>query len=126
MNNLIEYSPEERFDYFVRRCADFQEVWGLATECDNWIIFKDADGEEVFPLWPHQELAQECMFQEHRDIGAGPQRIELTSFLQKCAPDMDQQGVRFGVFYDRARIGIAVEAKLLKEALTNEIRNIWQ
>lgn len=126
IDNLSSLSPQERYKYFVRYCADFENVWGLTIGDDNWVIFKDEEGEEIFPLWPHADLAEACCFEEHKTMGAKPQSISLDSFIQNCIPDMISDKVFFGIFYNRDREGLAVDGNTLKEALENEINTVWE
>ena len=126
IENLLKQSPENRYEYFVRYCADFEEVWGLVVGEDNWVIFRDPEGDEIFPLWPHHDLAEVCRFEEHEKMGATPQPIDLESFIKNCIPDMVTDGVYFGIFYDRARVGLAVSGLTLKNDLEGEVGAIWE
>ena len=84
----MSLSTEDRYTYFIRHCADFEQVWGLVVGEDNWVIFKDNEGDKIFPLWPHIELAELYCFEKHKKLGAKPQAINLEAFIQKCIPDM--------------------------------------
>ena len=123
IDNLLAYSPEERVDYFIRYCADFDEVWGLAVADDQWVIYKDKDGDEIFPLWPNRKLAEICMFDEHKKLNAQPQSIPLANFLSEFVPDMIKQGVSFGIFFDKKREGYILHPNALKKALEEELEN---
>lgn len=124
IDNLINHSPQERYDYFLRNCADLEQVWGLVVGEDNWVIFKDADGDEVFPVWPHSELAEVCCFEEHRKMGAMPQAIKLTSFIENCVPDMIADHIYFGVFFDNEGEGLAIDGGALKAELEAEVASL--
>ena len=126
IENLLKQSPEERLAFFVRYSADFEVVWGLSVGADNWVVFRDGDGDDVFPIWPHEDLADACCFEEHRAMGAKPQLIELEDFLSQCIPDMIEQQTLFGVFYDTNREGIAVDGDALKRALEDEVGSVWE
>jgi hypothetical protein len=126
IDNLLKQSPEERYNYFVRYCADFELVWGLVVGDNNWVIFKDAEGDEIFPVWSHADLAEVCCFKEHKEMGAKPQAISLDSFIKNCIPDMVSDGVYFGVFYDNEREGLVVEGGVLKAALEEEVGAVWE
>ncbi len=120
IENLLKQTPHNRYEYFIRYCADFEQVWGLVVGEDNWVIFKDDNGDEIFPLWSHPDLADTCCFDEHRKMGAIPQAIDLDSFIQNCIPDMESAGVYFGIFYDKLRVGLVVTSEELKIALEEE------
>ena len=126
IENLLKQSPEQRYEYFVRYSADFEQVWGLVVGEDKWVIFKDADGDEIFPLWSHPDLAAACCFEEHKQMGARPQAIALESFIQNCIPDMVSGEVRFGIFYDKSREGLVIEGETLKAALEDEVGSVWE
>ncbi|MCO7227523.1 DUF2750 domain-containing protein [Pleionea sp. CnH1-48] len=124
--NLLALSANERVEYFVRHCADFEEVWGLAVDDTSWVIIKDSDGDEAFLVWPHQELAEACCFPEHKELGAKPRKIPLESFINKCVPDMNEENIFFGVFYDKERSGLAIPASELGELLKAEAESVWE
>lgn len=126
IENLSNQPAQERYAYFVRYCADFQEVWGLTVGEDGWVIFKDSDGDEIFPLWPDKDLAETCCFEEHKTMGAKPQSISLESFLQNCIPDMIREKIYFGIFYNTSREGMAVDGETLKQALEDEVSKVWE
>ncbi|MCL1126078.1 DUF2750 domain-containing protein [Shewanella surugensis] len=126
IENLLKQSPEQRFEYFIRYCADFEQVWGLVVGEDNWVIFKDSEGGEIFPLWPHPDLADVCCFEEHKHLGAKPQPIGLESFIQNCIPDMVAGKVDFGIFYDASRQGLIIGGDALKVAFEEEVDTVWE
>lgn len=122
IENLLKLTQLERYNYFIRYCTDFNEVWGLTVGGEeNWVIFKTSNLGEVFPLWPHKDLALECMFQEHRDMGAVPESIPLDIFLEECVKDMEEDNVSFGVFYDLNREGLCVKPDVIKQDFNLEI-----
>ncbi len=121
IENLLNLTPEQRVEFFVRYCADFEKVWGLSVGQDNWVIFKDSDGDEIFPVWPHESLAELCAFHEHKEMGATPQEMTVYSFVEDCLSNPDLDGVYFGVFYDDKREGLVMESKVLKSALEEEL-----
>ncbi len=119
-DDLLELSRQDRFKYLVRNSADSQRVWGLKTD-ENWLIFRDEDGDEIFPVWPHEALADKCCFAEHKALGAKPHAITVDSFVNACIPDMLESSVGFGVFYDSNRKGLVVDGRDLKAAIENEL-----
>lgn len=126
IENLINQSAQDRYEYFIRYCADFETVCGLVVGEDNWVIFRDQSGDEIFPLWPHPDLAEACCFDEHKEMNATPQLIGLESFINNCVPDMVEDNVLFSIFYSKDREGLAIDGMNLKSALQEEISGTWE
>ncbi|MEM6495191.1 MAG: DUF2750 domain-containing protein [Pseudomonadota bacterium] len=121
IENLLNHSAQERVDYFIRYCADFEAVWGVVVGEDNWAIINGVDDDEIFLVWPHEKLVEHCMFDEHREMNATPQAISIDAFINHCIPDMARQEVLFGVFFGKDRQGMALPAETLKLALEKEL-----
>ena len=49
----------ERYDYFIRKVADWEEVWSLKVE-GGWAMVGNPDSDECIPFWPHPEYARIC------------------------------------------------------------------
>ena len=90
------------------------------------MIFKNREGPEILPLWPHADLAEACCFDEHKAMGAKPQSISLDSFTQNCIPDMVAQKIYFGIFYGNDRKAMIVSGDVLKKDLEAEIGSVWE
>lgn len=123
LQEALALSAADRYDYFVQCCAQYDQVWGLAVANDGWIIFNDAEGDEIFPVWPTEAHAKTCCFKEHKAQKAVPKAIKLSSFIERCIPDMHEEDILFGVFYDENGEGLSIEAELLHEAFIEELRD---
>lgn len=121
IENLFKLTNQERVDYFMRYCADWEEVWGLAINDDDWIVFKDGDEDEIFPLWPHQDLAEYCAFEEHKEMGAEPRSISIYSFIDDFINDPDLKDVYYGIFYNKEREALVLKGEALKNGLEAEL-----
>ncbi|SHJ67633.1 DUF2750 domain-containing protein [Aquimarina spongiae] len=121
IENLLKLSNEERVEYFVRYCADFEEVWGLAVDDNDWIIFEDLEGDKIFPLWPHKDLADFCAFEEHKEMGAKPRSISVYTFIKEFMDDPGLEDVYFGIFYNKDREALVLKGETLKQELEEEL-----
>ncbi len=120
IENLLKLSNKERVEYFIRYCSDFEEVWGLSVGQD-WIIFKDSEGDEIFPVWPHKDLAEFCAFDEHKEMGAKPRSISIYSFIKDYIGDPRLNNIYFGIFYNKEREAMVLEGDTLKNELELEL-----
>lgn len=121
IENLLKLNSEERVEYFLRYCADWEQVWGLTIGEGNWVIFKDSEGDEIFPLWPHQDLAEFCAFEEHKEMNAKPSSISIYKFIEDFIGDTDLQNVYYGIFYNTNREALVLEGKTLKIEIEKEL-----
>jgi hypothetical protein len=46
---MLSLSESERYAYFVKKAADWEEIWRLKTE-DGWILAGDDQGNELVPI----------------------------------------------------------------------------
>ncbi|MEF2294084.1 DUF2750 domain-containing protein [Virgibacillus dokdonensis] len=55
MNNkeieiVSNLSGIKRYEYFIKKVVDFEEVWGLYE--GGWAISESENGESLMPFWP--------------------------------------------------------------------------
>lgn len=103
---------ELRYLAFLSEILQTQKVWTLAQK-GGYLIFKDAEGDEVFPVWPDQTSALAFIPQEQMKSGVGPVEISLEPFVRLCIPDMEEEGVMFGVHYEMESNGLVVSSEKL-------------
>lgn len=107
-------SPAQRYGHFVRRVADWEEVWSLANG-DGWVLMADDEGHELIPVWPHPHYAEALAIGDW--AGHQPKPIPLADFLEKWLPGMARDGRRLAVFATREGKGIIVNPLRFKSDL---------
>lgn len=124
LENINKLSEEERYEYFVRQVVQFEQIWAISVNGD-YILFELHDGKTVFPVWSDEESAMEFMFEEHKNIGAVPDKISIDGFMSACIPDMINDNVYFGVFYNLDRESIIIDGASLLKDIEDEYGEIW-
>lgn len=119
INNVINLNVEDRYWYSIREIVKLGKVWAVSTP-ESWVTFVDNEGEEIFPIWPHKEVAEVCVFEELKVEGYSIEAIDYDKFKEFCIPDMVGDSILFGVFYDLNREGLAVNGEKLLEDLEEE------
>lgn len=107
IKNVINLDPEERYWYSIREIVKSEQVWAVGTS-ESWVTFVDEEGDEIFPVWPHKEVAEICIFEELKVEGYSIQSIAYDEFKEFCIPDMADDDILFGVFYDSKKQALAV------------------
>ncbi|MCL2310333.1 MAG: DUF2750 domain-containing protein [Proteobacteria bacterium] len=87
VKNIISLSSKERASYFVRKVADFEEVWGLYSKA-GWVTCATASGALGFPVWPESGFAALCAYGEWEETR--PKKILLPEFLCKWLPGLSR------------------------------------
>ena len=105
---------EERYEYFVKRVADWEQVWSLRS-ASGWSLAGAEDGREVIPVWPHEQFAAACS--EGAWKGDEPTPIPLDDWLEKWLPGMERDGRLVAVFPTPANSGAVVEPQRLRNDL---------
>jgi hypothetical protein len=82
---VLALPGEQRYSYFIKRVADWEQVWSLQDE-KGWVLTDDAAGHELVPVWPHPRFAEACVAGAW--AGSVPKAIELSEWLEYWIPGM--------------------------------------
>jgi hypothetical protein len=107
-----------RFEYFVKKVADNELLWGLGAD-DLWVMKGGPDGVEVMPLWPHARYAEMCATDQW--AGNAPHEITLDEWLEKWTPGLTRDGLKVGVFPVPGSGGVIMHASALKVHIDEEL-----
>jgi hypothetical protein len=119
IENVAKLNPFERYRYFIKKVADWREVWSLWN--DGWVLMADPEGIEVVPVWPHAKFAELCAIAEWNEYSARP--IGLEEFLNKWIPGMARDNRGIAVFPASNRETTTVNPIKLREDLEEELAN---
>lgn len=114
---LVQLSGGERYEYFVKKAADCQEVWSLGGD-DGWVM-AEADGQEAVPVWPHPAYAEMCATGSWQ--GHEPRPIPLSDWLEKWTPGLTRDGRGVAVFPLPEDRGVRVSPEYLENDLREEL-----
>lgn len=117
IQNIINLSKEERYNYFIRKVADFEQVWGLYN--DGWALLGDDLNNQVFPFWPEKEFAELCANDQWS--GYEPKSIDLDNFMEKWIPGMEKDKIEVNIFYTPQSKGVTISPNQLGNDLGEEL-----
>lgn len=104
----------ERFDYFVRKVADWEEVWSIGDD-DGWALSADESGRKLVPVWPASAFAEACCVAEW--VGYAPKAIKMHNWIDKWIPGMTTDSRYVAVFPTPADRGVVVTPEELADAI---------
>lgn len=118
IRNVLELSSNERYLYFVRKIADFEEVWGLRGD-SGWLTVHGANPDQVgFPVWPELEFAELCATDEWHGMTAS--KIALVDFLEKWLPGLSTDKRVVSVFPTSGSKSLLIDPLVLLEDIRRE------
>lgn len=121
MNNkefeaVIKLPGPKRYEYFIKKVADFEEVWGLFNQ--GWAQAEDKNNITI-PFWPKKEFASLCANDEWKDCT--PKSIELEKFIFNWLPGMKNDSVKPSIFMTPDDKGIVIDCEKLLDDLSEEL-----
>ncbi|MCT2561813.1 DUF2750 domain-containing protein [Chryseobacterium herbae] len=117
IENILKMSEDERYNYFVRKVADFEQIWGLSD--NGWALLGDDIGNQILPLWPEKEFAELCAVDQWKEHKAEP--IELDNFIEKWVPGMTKDKILINIFLTPKAKGTVISPADLYSDLQDEL-----
>lgn len=116
MNNkefdaVIKLPANKRYEYFIKKVVDFEEVWGLYN--DGWAMTQDETGKMLMPFWPKKEFAEFCSIGEWSDYV--PESIELEEFINDWLPGIKDDGYKVSIFWNNDDSAVLAVDILLRD-----------
>lgn len=119
LENVLKLGAPERYEYFIKKVIDLEEIWGLYN--NGWVEAEDDNGVKVLPFWPRQEFAKVCASNEWKTCT--PKSIDLDVFINRWIPGMQKDGKKPCIFYTDKDKGIVIECQRLLNDLELELEN---
>ncbi|WP_186038433.1 DUF2750 domain-containing protein [Burkholderia gladioli] len=117
IENVLALGPEARRDYFVRKVADSEVVWGLRDS--GWATGEVA-GHTVVPFWPEAEFAVLCAKEEWD--GFKPEPIPLGDFISRWLTGMALDARLCVIFPTPAGKGVNMDPGSLRQMIDDELK----
>ncbi len=97
-DNVIVMSSNERYEHFITKVADWEQLWILVSE-DECFYTRMVENEfEYLSVWPHPVYA-EAVNSEY-DLGLTIKEIAVDEFLERWIPLLNEKSLKVGVFPD--------------------------
>ena len=116
MNQLFINHLIFRYEYFIKKVADFEEVWGLYN--DGWATSEDDEGNMLIPFFPKKEFAEYYAINEWNVFKATS--IDLDEFIEEWLEGMYKDGIKPSIFPTHEDSAL-VEISVLLRDLRNEL-----
>ncbi|NEW04881.1 DUF2750 domain-containing protein [Paenibacillus sp. SYP-B3998] len=113
---VVKLSSAKKYEYFIKRVVDFEEVWGLYS--NGWASADDGKGNIVIPFFPKKEYAENCATDVWENYKA--KSIDLYKFIENWLPGMKKDKVKPSIFPTKDNASVIETDELYKD-LQNEL-----
>ena len=117
----LAMTPAERYDYTLRKVADWEEIWALTTE-GEWVTGRDHMGRLAMPIWPHERFAADCAVGHWRL--ASPTAIGLGAWMNRHVKTFADAGTNIAVFDTQQGEALFLDASEHLADLEKELRRL--
>lgn len=117
---VLRLPGEKRYQYFVKRVADTNKLWGLWS--NGWAMAVTDQGQKTIPVWPAAEYAESCRIGDWKIYA--PKAIDLPEFMNSFFPQLIRDGVRISIFDTPSEDSVLVDDDKLLDDLKNELSKI--
>lgn len=116
---ILSLPGEKRYEYFVKKIADWEQIWSLRNQ-DGWVLASsDAVDMHLVPVWPHQKYVAACLSEEWDNCK--PASISLKDWIEKWIPGMLKDNLQVAVFPTPSDKGIIIHPSHLLRDLETEL-----
>ncbi|HNU53182.1 MAG TPA: DUF2750 domain-containing protein [Verrucomicrobiota bacterium] len=116
----MSLEASKRYEHWIKKVADQEEVWGLWQE-GGWALAGDEAGRGLVPVWPHPRYAALCA--DGVWAGYRPKAIALDAWLDRWIRGMERDHRLVAVFPTPNDKGVPIEPRRLERDLRNELAN---
>jgi hypothetical protein len=118
IDRIMKRPAERRYEYFVKKVADSEEVFGLADD-EGWALLGEGDSDAL-PLFPFPEFAE--AFNRAADWSSTYEInvLDLNELLE-WLDDMEKDGMKVAVFPNAEFNAVVMEPQRLKADLQAEL-----
>jgi hypothetical protein len=117
---VLQLPGEKRYEYFIKRVADANKLWGLWN--DGWAMGVTKDGQQTIPVWPAAEYADSCRQGEWEVYT--PKSLDLHEFMDEFLPRLVRDGIRVSIFDIPSEASVLIDDDELLDDLKHELAKI--
>ena len=117
INSVFALSSKDRYDYLIRRMADFETIY-LITDGEGNYVMIGSEGVNVLPVWPEREFAELFLTDAWSDYLVEENSIyEFIDWLN----ELGKGSIEIAGFPNRELNTVHVTAMKMKNHLEHEI-----
>lgn len=117
---IIALSSEERYQHFLKKVADWEELWAL-SDGEGWVVQATSDNRPYITLWPHPEFAKDAV--KRFLPGNEVEEIDFEFLLEQCIPLLKREGIAISILPNHEWQAVLLSADQFEADLREEMTN---
>lgn len=118
--SILKLSAQRRYQYFVKRVADWKEIWSL-KDTDGWTLVGDEEGQEAVPVWPHARFAEGYA---NENGGGKAKSIDLDAWRERWLPGLARDHRLIAVFPTPDSKGPLCDASIVQNDIDEAVSRL--
>ena len=116
IQNILSLDSKDRYDYLIRKVADFEQIFLIGDEKDTYVTLGNGD-VECIPVWPEFGFAQLFLKMDWEKYTI--KMVELDKFLP-WLDQLDKEGYQIAGFPNMDYNATIVRPSEMKKHLLSE------
>ena len=123
LETVTTLSPEKRYNYFVKRICDWEQVWTLYE--DDYIVLNEAkNGKLYILLFPFKDFAEHYATNTRGMKGVSYKSFEINEFLETIIKKLQANNVSNALVFPVANgYGLNVSMTDMVKDIQSELEN---
>lgn len=119
--NILKLEPYKRYQYFIKKIADFEELWTIVDEDGNYAL-SDVDNHTLISLWTSEEFVKSNFEQGWEKCK--PIKLTLDELREELFELIVDEGYLINIFPINGRSGFVVNLNEFIRDLDEELDKI--
>lgn len=119
LENVMKLAPLERYKYFIKKVADFEELWTIVDENGEYVI-ASVDDKILISFWSAQEFISSNLNEDWSDCK--PFKLSLDDLADKVLDYIAENGHLLNIFPINGRSGFVVDLEEFSNDLAQELK----
>lgn len=120
IENVQKLEPFNRYQYFIKKIADFEMLWTIIDENDDYAV-SEVDGFHLISFWTAEEFISSNLDEGWRNCK--PIRLTLEDLQEEVFDIISSENFLINVFPVNGRSGFVVNLDEFKRDLDEELEN---
>ena len=121
IENILKLEPFKRYEYFIKKAADFEQLWTIIDQDGNYVI-SGIDEFSLISFWPAEEFVTLYLEKEWEDCK--PIKLTLDDLKGDVFEIINTENYLINVFPVNGRSGFVVSLEEFDRDLQEELDKI--